>query len=141
MVYLHEIALPEYKSLTGSLGYVSLGIGVVLGILVVAAVIYTVTGGEWQAGGLLHQHSEAVVLPCSVVLQQPGFNLQGFQSPHRSRPALLLPPLPRPAAAAAVVWLLQRPCLCGAGVYPSCWQPSPSWLPSLCATTCPKARR
>jgi hypothetical protein len=46
MVYLHEIALPEYKSVTGSLGYVSLGIGVVLGILVVAAVIYTVTGGE-----------------------------------------------------------------------------------------------
>lgn len=45
MVYLHEIALPEYKSVTGSLGYVSLGIGVVLGILVVAAVIYTVTGG------------------------------------------------------------------------------------------------
>lgn len=47
MVYLHEIARPEYKSVTGSLGYVSLGIGVVLGILVVAAVIYTVTGGQF----------------------------------------------------------------------------------------------
>mgnify|MGYP001807579030 CR=1 FL=1 len=50
MVYLHEIALPEYKSVTGSLGYVSLGIGVVLGILVVAAVIYTVTGGGAGVG-------------------------------------------------------------------------------------------
>jgi hypothetical protein len=56
MVYLHEIALPEYKSLTGSLGYVSLGIGVVLGILVVAAVLYTVTGGE--------AHSRAGLLLC-----------------------------------------------------------------------------
>jgi hypothetical protein len=46
MVYLHEIALPQYKSVTGSLGYVSLGLGVVLGILVVAAVLYTVSGGE-----------------------------------------------------------------------------------------------
>ena len=51
MVYLHEIALPQYKTLTGSLGYVSLGIGVVVGILVVAAVIYTVpTGKELKAG-------------------------------------------------------------------------------------------
>jgi hypothetical protein len=45
MVYLHEIALPQYKTLTGSLGYVSLGLGVVIGILVVAAVIYTVPAG------------------------------------------------------------------------------------------------
>lgn len=45
MVYLHEIALPQYKTVTGSLGYVSLGIGVVVGILVVAAVIYTVPAG------------------------------------------------------------------------------------------------
>lgn len=46
MVYLHEIALPQYKTVTGSLGYVSLGIGVVVGILVVAAVIYTVPAGK-----------------------------------------------------------------------------------------------
>lgn len=46
MVYLHEIALPQYKAITGSLGYVSLGIGVVLGLLVVAAVINLVDGGE-----------------------------------------------------------------------------------------------
>lgn len=52
MVYLHEIALPEYKSLTGSLGYVSLGIGVVLGILVVAAVIYTVPAGACAGHGV-----------------------------------------------------------------------------------------
>eukprot|EP00878_Enallax_costatus_P018375 GHUV01019343.1.p1 GENE.GHUV01019343.1~~GHUV01019343.1.p1 ORF type:complete len:409 (+),score=85.82 GHUV01019343.1:278-1504(+) len=38
MVYLSEIALPEYKAVTGSLGYVSLGVGVTVGILVVAAV-------------------------------------------------------------------------------------------------------
>jgi hypothetical protein len=46
MVYLHEIALPEYKAVTGSLGYVSLGIGVVLGILVVAAVVNLVPASE-----------------------------------------------------------------------------------------------
>jgi hypothetical protein len=46
MVYLHEIALPEYKTVTGSLGFVSLGIGVVVGICVVAAVIYTVPAGR-----------------------------------------------------------------------------------------------
>ncbi|KAF8068166.1 shiA [Scenedesmus sp. PABB004] len=37
MVYLVELANPRYKALTGSLGYISLGSGVVLGILVVAA--------------------------------------------------------------------------------------------------------
>jgi len=35
----------------GSLGYVSLGIGVVLGILVVAAVIYTVPMGKCCSAG------------------------------------------------------------------------------------------
>lgn len=53
MVYLHEIALPQYKSVTGSLGYVSLGIGVVLGILVVAAVLYTLSSG----GCIAPEHS------------------------------------------------------------------------------------
>jgi hypothetical protein len=47
MVYLHEIALPQYKSVTGSLGYVSLGLGVVLGILVVAAVLYSLSAREF----------------------------------------------------------------------------------------------
>jgi hypothetical protein len=50
MVYLHEIALPQYKTVTGSLGFVSLGIGVVIGICVVAAVLYCIPTGE---GGLL----------------------------------------------------------------------------------------
>lgn len=31
MVYLHEIADPRYTAVTGSLGYVSLGVGVVIG--------------------------------------------------------------------------------------------------------------
>jgi hypothetical protein len=70
MVYLHEIALPEYKSVTGSLGYVSLGIGVVLGILVVAAVIYTVTGGKARVGAAgamgncLRQMEDSCVCVC-----------------------------------------------------------------------------
>lgn len=38
MVYLHEIADPRYKAVTGSLGYISLGVGVVIGILVVICV-------------------------------------------------------------------------------------------------------
>lgn len=38
MVYLHEIADPRWKALTGSLGYISLGVGVVIGILMVVAV-------------------------------------------------------------------------------------------------------
>lgn len=42
MVYLYEIADPRYKALTGSLGYISLGAGVVLGILVVAGLISAV---------------------------------------------------------------------------------------------------
>lgn len=42
MVYLHEIADPRYKAVTGSLGYVSLGVGVVIGILVVVCVISVV---------------------------------------------------------------------------------------------------
>jgi hypothetical protein len=42
MVYLYEIADPRYKAVTGSLGYISLGAGVVLGILVVAAIISAV---------------------------------------------------------------------------------------------------
>jgi hypothetical protein len=50
MVYLHEIALPDYKTVTGSLGFVSLGVGVVIGICVVASVIYTVPAGTVQGG-------------------------------------------------------------------------------------------
>jgi hypothetical protein len=42
MVYLHEIADPRYQAVTGSLGYVSLGIGVVIGILVVVLINSTV---------------------------------------------------------------------------------------------------
>lgn len=48
MVYLSEIALPEYKAVTGSLGYVSLGLGVVIGILVVAAVMAWTPAGWYQ---------------------------------------------------------------------------------------------
>lgn len=39
MVYLHEIADPRYKAVTGSLGYISLGIGVVIGILAVVMMV------------------------------------------------------------------------------------------------------
>lgn len=42
MVYLYELADPRYKAVTGSLGYISLGAGVVLGILVVALMISAV---------------------------------------------------------------------------------------------------
>uniref|UniRef100_A0A383VCS5 Major facilitator superfamily (MFS) profile domain-containing protein n=1 Tax=Tetradesmus obliquus TaxID=3088 RepID=A0A383VCS5_TETOB len=44
MVYLHEIADARYKAVTGSLGYVSLGVGVVIGILVVVMVISLIPG-------------------------------------------------------------------------------------------------
>ena len=48
MVYLHELAVPKFKALTGSLGYISLGIGVVIGILMtVLMVAVTSTGGYW----------------------------------------------------------------------------------------------
>jgi hypothetical protein len=50
MVYLHEIADPRYKALTGSLGYVSLGIGVVVGILVVIMVTSIIPQGGWACG-------------------------------------------------------------------------------------------
>ncbi|KAF6255165.1 major facilitator superfamily domain-containing protein [Scenedesmus sp. NREL 46B-D3] len=39
MVYLHEIADARYKAVTGSLGYVSLGIGVVVGLLTVIMIM------------------------------------------------------------------------------------------------------
>jgi hypothetical protein len=45
MVYLHEIADARYKAVTGSLGYVSLGIGVVIGILTVVMVVSLVPAG------------------------------------------------------------------------------------------------
>lgn len=45
-VYLHEIADPRYQALTGSLGYISLGIGVVIGILAVVMIVSLVHGGE-----------------------------------------------------------------------------------------------
>jgi hypothetical protein len=45
MVYLHEIADARYKAVTGSLGYVSLGIGVVIGILAVVMIISLVPAG------------------------------------------------------------------------------------------------
>jgi hypothetical protein len=45
MVYLHEIADARYKAVTGSLGYVSLGIGVVIGILAVVMVISLIPAG------------------------------------------------------------------------------------------------
>lgn len=46
MVYLVELANPKYKAVTGSIGYISLGAGVVLGILVVTAVISFVPEGR-----------------------------------------------------------------------------------------------
>lgn len=44
MVYLYELAHSRHKGVTGSVGYISLGAGVVLGILVVNAVISLVPG-------------------------------------------------------------------------------------------------
>lgn len=46
MVYLYELAHSRHKGVTGSVGYISLGAGVVLGILVVNAVISLVPNGE-----------------------------------------------------------------------------------------------
>lgn len=46
MVYLYELAHSKHKGVTGSVGYISLGSGVVLGILVVNAVISLVPNGE-----------------------------------------------------------------------------------------------
>lgn len=46
MVYLYELAHSHHQGVTGSVGYISLGAGVVLGILVVNAVISLVPGGE-----------------------------------------------------------------------------------------------
>jgi MHS family proline/betaine transporter-like MFS transporter len=46
MVYLHEIATPKFKALTGSLGYISLGLGVVIGILMVTLMVGVVSAGE-----------------------------------------------------------------------------------------------
>jgi hypothetical protein len=46
MVYLHEIAVPKFKALTGSLGYISLGIGVVIGILVTVLMVAVTSAGE-----------------------------------------------------------------------------------------------
>lgn len=51
MTYLVELASPRYKAITGSLGYMSLGAGVVLGILVVAATVSTMAEGEHGKGG------------------------------------------------------------------------------------------
>ena len=50
MVYLHEIATPKNKALTGSLGYISLGVGVVIGILMVTLIVGTVNAGEGKLG-------------------------------------------------------------------------------------------
>jgi hypothetical protein len=49
MVYLHEIADPRYKAVTGSLGYISLGVGVVIGILVVICVTSLISPGELRS--------------------------------------------------------------------------------------------
>lgn len=51
MVYLYELAHSRHKGVTGSVGYISLGVGVVLGILVVNAVLSTVTDGEQGSRG------------------------------------------------------------------------------------------
>jgi MHS family proline/betaine transporter-like MFS transporter len=48
MVYLHEIAPPSCKTLAGSVGYVSLGIGVMLGILMTVFMMTVTTPGEAQ---------------------------------------------------------------------------------------------
>lgn len=62
MVYLHEIADPRYQALTGSLGYVSLGVGVVIGILVVICVTNIVPAGM-------------LTLPCVFVAWCESFTL------------------------------------------------------------------
>lgn len=49
MVYLHEIADPRFRAVTGSLGYISLGVGVVFGILMVVMMISLVPAGERPA--------------------------------------------------------------------------------------------
>lgn len=128
MVYLHEIALPQYKSLTGSLGYVSLGIGVVLGILVVAAVIYTVSGG-----------AELALRVCGCLCDQWGWEVQeravfsSSQSPSQAVscyfPAYdasknVNPKLCHnrsPSTPLSQPLNLQRLCWCGVGVCPSYW--------------------
>lgn len=45
MVYLHEIADPHFRAVTGSLGYISLGVGVVFGILMVVMMLSLVPAG------------------------------------------------------------------------------------------------
>lgn len=69
MVYLHEIADPRYQPLTGSLGYVSLGVGVVIGILVVICVTNIVPAGMYQAGTVATgaQHKRDHFLYCRPI--------------------------------------------------------------------------
>jgi hypothetical protein len=55
MVYLYELAHSRHKGVTGSVGYVSLGSGVVLGILVVNAVNSLVSPGEYR-NTVVHRH-------------------------------------------------------------------------------------
>jgi hypothetical protein len=49
MVYLGELVDVRYKAISGSLGYVSLGIGVVIGILAVVVVVLFVPAGNAYA--------------------------------------------------------------------------------------------
>jgi len=51
MVYLHEIAVPKFKALTGSLGYISLGIGVVIGILMTVLMVAVTSPEAFEVWG------------------------------------------------------------------------------------------
>jgi hypothetical protein len=69
MVYLYELAHSRHKGVTGSVGYISLGVGVVLGILVVNAVISLVPNGEHPAAASwppLLQFCAAICGLCAV---------------------------------------------------------------------------
>jgi hypothetical protein len=70
MVYLHEIADARYKAVTGSLGYVSLGIGVVIGILTVVMVISLIPGGVLHnmLCNMLCCHTVHIVSPGNLLL-------------------------------------------------------------------------
>jgi hypothetical protein len=83
MVYLYEIADPRYKAVTGSLGYISLGAGVVLGILVVAAIISAIPECESTRG------FSALVrcLVCQLCMQHGAAHAGGGRN-HLSHPQM-----------------------------------------------------
>jgi hypothetical protein len=68
MVYLYELAHSRHKGVTGSVGYISLGAGVVLGILVVNAVISLVPNGELTADAILQRYCSTLAVLHSSLL-------------------------------------------------------------------------